>query len=1035
LFCDLVGSTELSARLDPEELRDAVRAYQVASGDAVRRYDGYVAQYLGDGVLVYFGYPAAHEDDAERAVRAALGIVEAIRELTETCSVGLAVRVGIHTGLVVVGEMGGRERHEQLALGETPNVAARLQGLAEPGSVVISGASYKLVQRTFACQDLGLQAIKGIAAPVPVYRVLGEHGTAQHASAPPTPLGPLVGREPQTALLLERWESAAQGFGQVVLITGEPGIGKSRLIETVRERSSEIPHTRLEASCSPYHQASPMYAVIRLLSDAAAFRPDDSADTRLRRLEEWAAALALPVAETLPLLVSLLGLPAHRYPLPASTPQRIKERTIASVLLTIRAMAARHPVLLIIEDLHWVDASTLELLTLLVEQVATAAVCTLVTARPEFSPSWTARSHASRLMLDRLPLHYTESIVLGVTGGKALPAEVLRQIVARTDGVPLFVEELTKMVLESQLLRMHEDRYELTGPLPPLAIPMTLKDSLMSRLDRLATVKVVAQLGAVLGREFSYPLLEAVASMEPAALERKLARLVDAEIVYQRGIPPDATYVFKHALIQETAYQSLLKSARQDYHRRVAQVLEERFDEIATSQPETVARHYTEAGRVEQAVPYWRRAGENAARRSANTEAITHFTRGLELVRTLPVTRERARQEFEFLIALGPVLQSMHGWAAPETAAAYVRARALGEELGDTAGTFRALFGQWLGLWGSGELGGAQQMGEELLRLARAAGAPTLLLQAHHALWPTRYLLGDFTRTQSHVEEGLALCDPDSQGSLEFPYGGHDAGVCGCSFGAYTLWALGYPEQAQAKMAQGLELAERLAHPFTTTMVMGCAANLHMFRREEARVRHFTNSAIALSTEHGFPQWRASARVWRGWSLAVGEERDEGIREMRQGIADWKATQAKFFVPMYWALIAEACLRAGRFEEGEAALAEATNAIADTGERFYEAEVSRLIGELALARSPADWVAAEAAFLGAIEVARRQEARSWELRATTSLARLWQGQGKREQARQLLGEAYGWFTEGFDTLDLRDARALLSELDGAATAR
>src|SRR5262245_14059272 len=616
LFCDLVGSTELSARLDPEEYRDALRGYQVASGEVVHRFDGTVAQYLGDGLLVYFGYPVAHEDDARRAVRAALGIVEAISASKESRSIGLSVRVGIHTGLVVVGEVGEGSRHEQLALGETPNVAARLQALAEPGVVVVSGASHKLVRNAFACQDLGLHPIKGIAAPVRVHRVLGEIGAAERGTAPSAPLSSLVGRDPQLALLLEHWEKAAQGSGQLVLMTGEPGIGKSRLLAAVRERLSGAPHASLEASCSPYHQTSPLYAVSQLVAGAAAFRAADAADVRLRRLEELAAALALP-AESMPLLVSLLELPAERHPLPAWTPQRIKERTLASVLLMIRALAARHPLLLVVEDLHWVDASSLELLPLLAEQVADVAICALVTARPEFGPPWTPRSHTSQLMLDRLPRQHTESLVLGVADGKTLPAEVLQEIVARTDGVPLFVEELTKMMLESQLLRMREDRYELTGPLPPAAIPTTLQDSLMSRLDRLATVKTVAQLAAVLGREFPYELLAAVAFMEPGPLERDLARLVDAEILHQRGAPPDATYIFKHALIQETAYQSLLRSARPEHHRRVAQVLEDRFPEVVASQPETLARHYTEAGLVEHAIPYWRRAGESAARRSA----------------------------------------------------------------------------------------------------------------------------------------------------------------------------------------------------------------------------------------------------------------------------------------------------------------------------------------------------------------------------------------------------------------------------------
>ncbi len=1035
LFCDLVGSTELSVRMDPEELRDTIRAYQAASGDAIRRYDGYVAQYLGDGLLVYFGYPAAHEDDAKRAVRAALGIVEAIRELSERGSVGLAVRVGIHTGLVVVGEMGERDRREQLALGETPNVAARLQALAEPGSVVISGASHKLVQRAFACEDLGLHAIKGIAAPVPAYQVLGEIGAAEHASAPPIALGPLVGRDPQVNVLRERWESAARGFGQVVLISGEAGIGKSRLLETVREHASGVPHTRLEASCSPYHEASPLYAVSQLLSAAAAFSPDDPADERLRRLEELVAALALPAAESLPLLVSLLGLPAQRYPLPAWTPQRVKQKTIESVLLAVRALAARQPLLLVVEDLHWVDASTLELLTLLVEQVATAPICALFTARTEFSPPWAARAHSSQLMLDRLPRREAESIVLAVAGGKALPAEVLRVILARTVGVPLFVEELTKMVLESELLRLREDRYELSGPLPPLAIPTTLQDSLMSRLDRLATVKVVAQLGAVLGREFSYALLEAVARMEPATLEQELARLVDAEIVYQRGVPPDATYIFKHALIQEAAYQSLLKSARQEYHRGAAQALEERFGEVATSQPEIVARHYTEAGLVEQAIPLWRRSGENAARRSANAEAIAHFERALALVPMLPDTLGRTRLELALLMALGPVLFGSRGFAAPETEQVYRRAEEICALLGDTPEVFPALWGRWGFFSAQGDVIRAFEIGEQLLAHARRAGDPALLLEARHARWPTRFCSGEFVAVLEDFAEASALYDPDRHPALAFAYGGHDAGVCGLAFESLTRWVLGSPQLALERGRQALELARRLNHPHSTVIADVFVALLNRLHGDLDGARARAEAARALAAEYGSPQWGGLATVVLGSTRAALGEIAAGLGEMRQGLAEWRATRAELFLPMTLGLIAEAELAHGEVEAARSLIHDALARVEVYGERFYEAELHRLRGELRLANKAPDPRGAEQSFERAIQVARQQQARSWELRAASSLARLWQSQGRRERAGRLLAEATAGFTEELETPDLRDAHALLAELDGAARSR
>jgi class 3 adenylate cyclase len=603
LFCDLVDSTALASQLDPEELREVVRAYQQAGAEVIGRFEGHIAQYLGDGLLVYFGYPQAHEDDAPRAVRTGLGIVEAMGRLNARLQrdkgVSLAVRLGIHTGLVVVGEMGGGVRHVQLALGETPNLAARLQGLAEPDTVVISGATYRLVQGLFVCQALGVQTLKGVPQPVAVYRVLGEseaHGRLEAAG--PSGLTPLVGREQEVGLLVERWQQAKEGLGQVVLLSGEAGIGKSRLVQVVKERVAGEPHPRWECRCSPYHQNSALYPVIDLMQRMLQLQREDSPEARLDKLESALAPYDVSLAEVVPLFASLLSipLPDDRYPPLALTPQRQKQKTQEAVLAVLLALATRQPVLFIVEDLHWVDPSTLELLSFIIDQVPTARILTLFVFRPEFRPPWAPRSHLTQLTLSRLPRHQTEVMVERVAGGKALPGEVVQQVVAKTDGVPLFVEELTKTMLESGLLREGEDGYELMGPLPPLAIPATLHDSLMARLDRLATVKEVAQLGATLGRAFPYDLLRAVSPLDEATLQHALAQLVEAELLYQRGLPPQATYLFKHALIQDAAYQSLLKSRRQRHHQHIAQVLEARFPELCETQPELLAHHYTAAG-------------------------------------------------------------------------------------------------------------------------------------------------------------------------------------------------------------------------------------------------------------------------------------------------------------------------------------------------------------------------------------------------------------------------------------------------------
>ena len=1083
MFCDLVGSTALSEQLDPEELREVVRAYQQVSATVIGRFAGHIAQYLGDGLLVYFGYPLAHEDDAQRAVRAGLEIVGVLRGqgsgvggqekqqyLTVRLSQPLQVRIGIHTGLVVVGEMGGGGKHEQLALGDTPNIAARVQGVAEPDTVVISAATHRLIEGYFTCRALGAQTLKGLSTPVPVYQVLGESGVqSRFEVAITTGLTPLVGREQEVGLLLERWEQVKEGAGQVVLLSGEAGIGKSRLVQALKEQVARGAHARIECRCSPYYQNSALYPVIEHLQRLLQFRREDTPQEKLRKLEETLGQYAFARREAVPLFASLLSLPLpNLYPPLTLTPQKQKQKTLEAVLAWLLEEAERQSTLSVWEDLQWADPSTLEFLNLLIDQAPTARILVLLNFRPDFSPPWATRLHLTQLTLSRLARKQVEVMIERVTGGKALPAEVLGQLVTKTDGVPLFVEELTKMVLESGLLREADSSYELTGPLPPLAIPATLQDSLMARLDRLATVREVAQLGATLGREFPYELIQAVSPLDEASLQRDLARLVEAELLYQRGQPPQARYIFKHAMIQEAAYQSLLKSRKQQYHRRIAQVLEERFPETRETHPELVAHHYTEAGLREQATPYWHKAGQRAIERSANIEAIRHLTKGLELLKTLPDTVERTQQELTLQITLGPALMATKGYAAPEVESAYARARALCQQMGETSELFPALLGLSTFYLIRGEFHTARELGEQLLSLAQRVHDSALLVEAHYVLGTTLFHLGELAPAKEHLEQGIALYDPQQHRFLAFRYG-QDPGVFCLCYMVRILCFLGYPDQALQRSQEALALAQELSHPFSLALAFTFAALAHQLRREGHAAQEQAEAVIALCTEQGFAFYLAMGTILRGWALTVQEQGEEGTAQMRQGLAAWRATGAELFRPHLLALLAEAYGKVGQAEEGLSVLGEALAAAHKSGKRFYEAELYRLKGELTLAQSSVQSLAssvkkssrfkvqgstfpapnpapntqhltpstqhptpstqeAEACFRQAIEIARSQSAKAWELRAVMSLSRLWQQQGRQEDARQMLTEIYGWFTEGFDTADLKEAKALLQEL-------
>jgi class 3 adenylate cyclase len=1026
MFVDLVGSTALSAKLDPEDMREVIHAYQNTVAGEIARFEGHVAKFMGDGVLAFFGWPRAHEDEAERAVRASLAIAGAVPTLVTPAGEALKARIGIATGLVVVGDLVGEgAAREESVIGDTPNLAARIQALAEAGGVVVADATRRLVGSLFELKDLGPRRLKGIAAPVHAFAVERERAVedrfAAHQSGAPLPL---VGRDQELALLLHRWRLAKGSEGQAVLLAGEPGIGKSRIVLALRERLRAEPRTSVRYNCSPFHANSALHPVIEQLARAAGFAPEDDAATKLARLEALVAPAA-PPDDLLPYLIDLLGLPPDGHALPPLTPQEKKARTFRALLAQLEGLAGQRPVLLVLEDAHWCDPTTLEFFDRVVERVAALRVLLVVTFRPEFRPPWAGHAHVTSLALSRLGRAEAGAIVAEVAGGQALPVELFDAIVGRTDGVPLFVEELTKTVLEGGLLREAEGRLELAGPIPPLAIPATLSDSLLARLDRLAPVKEIAQVGAVIGREFGRALLAAVAGADERGLTDALDRLVAAGLILRRGARAEPLYAFKHALVQDAAYQSLLKSRRQQLHAKVAEALEAGHAGEGDTPPEILAHHLTEGSLFARALPAWLAAAERAWRRSAYRETIAHVRRGLEIAPSVPAP-EGTRIAIRLHNLLGAALLAAHG-PRPEVIEAYQEAEQLAAEAGETGELLRALWGSWFCHMQRLDVPRVRCITADLLRRAGRASDDGLALQAHHAVWTTEWQTGDLWQAREHAETGVRLYDEAKHHYHTAFYGGHDAGVCSRYTLGITLWLLGFPDQAAHRTEEAEALARRLAHPLTLAMTLTFATWLRLFRGDRGDAWRLTRLGVELCTQQGIPVYLAADRICEGSLRAADGEGGTAADMILSGVRTLETLGVCVRRSFYLGLLAEAHLRAGRPREGLAAVEAALRFVAETGERWYQPELHRLWGELALAAGRAR-DEARPAFEAARTAARERGARSFELRAAIRLARLDGEAGERQRARDLLAPVYGWFTEGFETPNLIEAKALLDEL-------
>jgi class 3 adenylate cyclase/tetratricopeptide (TPR) repeat protein len=1027
MFCDMVGSSALSTRLDPEEQGDVIAAFHACCATEVKALGGMVAQYLGDGVLAYFGYPTAHENDAERAILAGLAILKAITSLKPTADVAVQARIAIGSGVVVVGDLVRQGvTQENAAIGETTNLVARLQTIAEPNSLVISPLTHRLVGALFDYRDLGRHTLKGFPEPVHVRQVLGvskveSRFEAQHQSG----ASPLLGRTEELGFLLRQWDQAKHGEGRVVLMTGEPGIGKSRIARAFQDRISLDPHTVLSYFCSSHHQASAYYPHITQLTRAAGIERDDSAEIRLDKLHSLLGKSSNNPDEEMPLIAALLSIPGgHHHPLPKMTPQRRKERTLVALLNQLKCLAAHQPVLVVYEDLHWIDPISLELLSLTIEQVRDQRILMLAIARPEFSAPWRHHRHVSTLSLNRFGVSESEALIGGITKGKAFPSEVLSQIVARTDGVPLFIEELTKTVLESGKLRETDSHYELTGPLPALVIPSTLHASLLARLDRLGSVKDLAQIGATIGREFSYALIAAVAALPERDLKAALGQLIDAELILQRGLPPHATYAFKHALVQDTSYASMVRSRRQQLHGQIAEATKALFPEVEKTEPETLARHYQEAGSLERAIEYWAAAGDFAESRSAGQEAARHYRSALSMLPQLGRHSDWREVALDLNFKLGNVLSQFEGFTSRERRECYGRARELASETTNIDKYVRSALLMAMSVYPMGRFREAlaiiDQIGDEHLE----ASTPATKVHYFIAAGIPRLLMGQFAESLASFDRAIML-DNHAPCTHLRPYAGADPAIFARTFALAATAPMGNFRRANKLADEAHSIALERGHKPTIVlaMLMDCRRLFLMTKFEQLIDR--ASKMLQLARSFDFKHREGQALTYLGCSrVMLGEE---GVEALRNGHELWLNHGGKFFASQHAAETAAALVERGHVDEARRFVGLGEQIQASTDECWYQAELLRIRARLTELQ-PERSADAVRIYRDAIGVADEQGATLFKLRAATGLARCFQFVGRAQEAKLLLRPVIGEITNAFDNPDIKHANTVLKQL-------
>ncbi len=1037
MFCDLVNSTQISTGMDPEQFHDLIRKYQEMTARVIQRFDGHIAQYLGDGIVVYYGYPKAHEDDAQRAIYAAEEIIKEIGILSSQLSnsvemlehTPLEIRIGIHSGPVMVGEVGKRGKSEHLALGDTPNIASRLQQVSEPNTVVISSDTLKIVEGYFEVSSLGSHEFKGLRDPIVLYQVDSLSGAPDRFEAKAIKgLSPFVGRDAQLNNLLDEWRLVESGKKRVVSLKGEVGIGKSRLIRELKDRVLSDGIRIVGLQCSPYFQNSSLYPVINYFEQYLEFTNSDEDTTKLTKMENFLDLYEFDLSEAVPLFTSLLSVaPSEKYPPLALSPVRQRKKTFEVLSDLLKRVAGKERLLFIVEDIHWADPSTLEFLNLLISAEDSYPAMILYSTRTETEPDWEPEGSITDLILERFQDHQSEQMVRTALNDKDFPDEIMKMLIDKSDGVPLYIEELTNTLVESGVVQEFEDRYDIAEHIDTIHLPLTLKDLLMQRIDNQSAAKDVAQLGSSIGREFSYELINEVYESDAQTLQNKLSKLVDAGLLYRYDMPLYVNYEFKHALIRDAAYESILRSKRKDYHRSIAEVLESKFPDQVESRPELVAHQYTEAGIMNKAVEYWQKAGQKSIESAAYTEGITHYNKGLDLLSFFPESDEKAFQEIAYRTSLGGALIDIRGYASEEIENQYSIANEIRQNLEtkiESSEHYRILHGLWLYYSFTGKAREAVELAQQLVKVAENEGIPFLLIGAYQAAGLTYHFGGYHKIALDYVEKLREIYD--SQKEPPIVRVGADPTVSALAVCMVSHLILGDPEKGAEWGKESIEIAYRTKHPYNIVFAKSVSLFMPYIMGDFESLHKDSKQIIDEQQPYDFPLFLATNTMFHGYSQACLGDTHAGLETYNKGFEMFNFIGTKLYLAFSYSLLAQIYDLCGEQSVALEHINNGLKAVDNYGDRCYEAELYRHKGEVLIKMSDED--EAEKCFMKSLEVAHKQQAKLWELRTTLSLCRLWDKQNKSETGKLPLAEILNSFSSDSNMRDVIEGQKLLESL-------